>query len=364
MKRYFLFAAALLACALPCAYGQTGNPADLQQKLNAAFKITTMAANHLEIAVPGDVVELHKDGLKMSALNTVLTESNTYRDGKIGGGDAKRGWGSFGTAMLQVTAASGGAFIPNGIPPRTMATGERCWILSIIVQKDGVQFKLLTDPDGNGMRFHGDLKFPFANKKVVPSADEILPTIAEVLTVVPPDDQGAQPSPDGPYAAYAGEYVFEMTGTHYIFHPDGSCTVRNPGGTQVQCSFIVEGDWIRLMMKMGNSNIPAGSFKKQGDKLYMNGTIAPNAELVRQGVPPEPAPEAAPQPPPAPMPAIAPPPPPADAPPPTISLGETMSQVTAGFGQPQKEVKLGVKVIFYYKDMKVVFTNGKVSNVD
>jgi hypothetical protein len=64
------------------------------------------------------------------------------------------------------------------------------------------------------------------------------------------------------------------------------------------------------------------------------------------------------------MPAIAPPPPPADAPPPTISLGETMSQVTAGFGQPQKEVKLGVKVIFYYKDMKVVFTNGKVSNVD
>jgi hypothetical protein len=279
MKRYFLFAAALLACALPWAYGQTGNPADLQQKLNAAFKITTMAANHLEIAVPGDVVELHMDGLKMSALNTVLTESNTYRDGKIGGGDAKRGWGSFGTAMLQVTAASGGAFIPNGIPPRTMATGERCWILSIIVQKDGVQFKLLTDPDGNGMRFHGDLKFPFANKKVVPSADEILPTIAEVLTVVPPDDQGAQPSPDG-----------------------------------------------------------------------------------QQGPAPEPNP-VAPAPPPAPMPIIAPPPPPADEPPPTISLGETMSQVTAGFGQPQKEVKLGVKVIFYYKDMKVVFTNGKVSNV-
>jgi hypothetical protein len=41
-----------------------------------------------------------------------------------------------------------------------------------------------------------------------------------------------------------------------------------------------------------------------------------------------------------------------------------MSQVIAGFGQPQKEVKLGVKVIFYYKDMKVIFTNGKVSNVD
>jgi hypothetical protein len=66
----------------------------------------------------------------------------------------------------------------------------------------------------------------------------------------------------------------------------------------------------------------------------------------------------------APMPDIAPPPPPADAPPPTIVLGETMDQVTAAFGQPLKVAKLGAKTIFYYKDMKVTFTNGKVSNVE
>jgi hypothetical protein len=64
------------------------------------------------------------------------------------------------------------------------------------------------------------------------------------------------------------------------------------------------------------------------------------------------------------MPTIAPPPPPADAPPPTIEVGQTMDQVTAGFGQPLKVAKLGAKVIFYYKDMKVTFTNGKVSNVE
>jgi hypothetical protein len=61
---------------------------------------------------------------------------------------------------------------------------------------------------------------------------------------------------------------------------------------------------------------------------------------------------------------IAPPPPPPDAPPPTIALGQTKDQVVASFGQPVKAAKLGVKEIFYYKEMKVIFTNGKVSNVD
>lgn len=60
---------------------------------------------------------------------------------------------------------------------------------------------------------------------------------------------------------------------------------------------------------------------------------------------------------------IAPPPPPADTPPPTIALGQTKDEVIAGFGQPMRIAKLGVKEIYYYKDMKVTFTNGKVSNV-
>jgi hypothetical protein len=71
-----------------------------------------------------------------------------------------------------------------------------------------------------------------------------------------------------------------------------------------------------------------------------------------------------PAPPPAPMPDIAPPPPPADAAPPTIAVGQTKDQVSAAFGQPVRMAKLGAKEIFYYKDMKVTFTNGKVSNVE
>ena len=63
---------------------------------------------------------------------------------------------------------------------------------------------------------------------------------------------------------------------------------------------------------------------------------------------------------------IAPPPPPTDAPaaaPKTISMGQTKDQVTAILGSPKKVVNLGAKEIDYYPDMKVVYTNGKVSDV-
>jgi hypothetical protein len=68
----------------------------------------------------------------------------------------------------------------------------------------------------------------------------------------------------------------------------------------------------------------------------------------------------------APPPPIAPPPPPPDepaAPPKSIDLGMTKDQVVANFGQPQRTAKVGAKEIYFYKDLKVTFTGGKVSDV-
>ena len=48
----------------------------------------------------------------------------------------------------------------------------------------------------------------------------------------------------------------------------------------------------------------------------------------------------------------------------TIALGQTKDQVLQSFGQPTKVVQLGVKEIDYYTDMKVTFTNNKVTNVE
>jgi hypothetical protein len=68
----------------------------------------------------------------------------------------------------------------------------------------------------------------------------------------------------------------------------------------------------------------------------------------------------------APLAPIAPPPPPADeppAPPQTIALGQTTDQVVASMGQPVRKAKIGTKEIYSYKDLKVTFVDGKVTDV-
>lgn len=51
------------------------------------------------------------------------------------------------------------------------------------------------------------------------------------------------------------------------------------------------------------------------------------------------------------------------APPVEISLGQTAEQVTAALGQPKSMVDLGAKKIYVYKDMKITFNDGKVTDV-
>lgn len=63
--------------------------------------------------------------------------------------------------------------------------------------------------------------------------------------------------------------------------------------------------------------------------------------------------------------AAAPLPPPAPAgPPPTVALGQSIAEVTSAFGAPTRVIDLGVKKIYVYKDMKVTFKAGKVSDVE
>jgi hypothetical protein len=46
-----------------------------------------------------------------------------------------------------------------------------------------------------------------------------------------------------------------------------------------------------------------------------------------------------------------------------IEKGQTPDQVKAALGTPDKIVTLGAKQIYVYKDLKVTFLNGKVSDV-
>lgn len=47
----------------------------------------------------------------------------------------------------------------------------------------------------------------------------------------------------------------------------------------------------------------------------------------------------------------------------TVSLGQTPAEVIRILGAPDKKVDLGAKRIFVYKDIKVVFVDGKVADV-
>jgi hypothetical protein len=96
--------------------------------------------------------------------------------------------------------------------------------------------------------------------------------------------------------------------------------------------------------------------------------IAPDSgsdQAQSGGGPPPPA-----QQPSAPRQAVAAPPPPPPAapvapagPPPTITIGETSTQVLQAMGMPQQMIDLGKKKTYVYKNMKVIFVDDKVSDV-
>lgn len=95
----------------------------------------------------------------------------------------------------------------------------------------------------------------------------------------------------------------------------------------------------------------------------------PGGKQQAAAPPPEPAapsqaPAAAP-----PAPAEAPPPPIEPPPPPPadpveIQVGQTPEQVVAALGQPIKKAKTSTKEIYFYKDLKVTFVNGKVKDIE
>ena len=53
-------------------------------------------------------------------------------------------------------------------------------------------------------------------------------------------------------------------------------------------------------------------------------------------------------------------PPPGD--PLAVSVGQTIDQVVAVLGKPLKTARVGTEDIYYYKDIKVTFVNGKMTD--
>ena len=168
----------------------------------------------------------------------------------------------------------------------------------------------------------------------------------------------------GQQAEVSGKYLLQGQDAQIIFVSNTSCILLLSGSRQIRGEYAVTGDILTLNCSATGRGF---SFKIQGDRLIADDRAA--GVWVRQGGAPVPQSaegETDPQPPPQRQyDDIAPPPPP-PTPAPTISMGQTKSQVIASFGEPQRKAAAGAKEIFIYTDlkMKVTFTNGKVSSIE
>jgi hypothetical protein len=344
---------------------QEGSKAVIQQKLEAQFKLTKVTADGMDIVTAGDIVVIHKDDIRLYAVGSRPAIESTYKDGKITQG------GFANTMRISMARSNNGN---QDVANRLFVAGEKCWMSAIEVRDDGVYMLLYSDVY-NDTRYYGVLKIPF-NKKSVPPNDEVLKEVAEVVTAQPRDDNGgksdqaaapssapapAQSAAQDSNSSVVGKWAMKgAEGETVEFAQDGTFSQMHAGQNYTG-TYAVQGNILTVLTLNGQNSNGRTKGRINGDTIFgSNGSVwERQSQPAYAAAPAPPAPAA-----PSHFQDIAPPPPPPDAPPPTISIGQTRDQVIAAFGQPTRKATIGAKEIYFYKDMKVTFTDGKVSNAE
>ena len=297
--RVINFFIALLAAAAVSAYAQ--DPAAIQKKLVSEFALTQPTADLTDIVTAGAVLVLQKSNLMMAPISSSNLYQNTYKDGKISQNALGKSKSIFGKV---------GRLPGVGLIPGAGAAGSA---------------NSATGPE----------------PRAYVTGEKMWVTKIEVK---------AEGKEDG--------VVFDL-------YTDAIADVRYKASLRIPYPKGATLDQIDKMVAEVFKVQPAKDAQQQQQAPAGGQQAAPAAPAAAQAAlpaiapPPPPADNAA-------LPEIAPPPPPADepaAPPKTISLGQTTDQVVAILGQPQKIVNLTNKQTYYYKDLKVMFTAGKVTDV-
>lgn len=192
-SKVFLALLAALVGTLPCAYGQD-QKTEVQRRLMSQFAKTELTADLSDVKKAGSVVELHQNGLTMCSTEAKNPPTFSYKDGKISCG--------FGCQLAWRMALNQYGQTPENIPQRKFVSGEKFWVTDYEVRNDGVVFLFYSDPYDD-VRYYVQLKFPVQKGKFPPT-DEVMKTIAEVLTVDNGSDGGQQPEPAAPAAQPSG----------------------------------------------------------------------------------------------------------------------------------------------------------------
>jgi hypothetical protein len=181
-----LIAAATLVGTIPGACAQT----DLVKALDARFVPTKFTADKGTVVTQGTVVALRNDGLLVYSVTVQVAPVSVLKKDKL-----TQGFGD----MLSVDMADG-LGRPGGsatIPRKRLVAGEKLSVRAIELAKDGILVQVVTDAYDDG-RYFGTLKFPIP-KGSVPTPDEAVKAVSEVLEIQPTQDQsGQQVAASGP----------------------------------------------------------------------------------------------------------------------------------------------------------------------
>jgi len=172
------------------AVASAADSAAIQKRLESEYALTKTTDDKTDIVTAGEVLVLQKDKLMLLATSAAANPcTNTYKDGKLSpngackAGDTARKIPWFGSKIPGSDSA------PQS---RYYVTGEKFWVTGIEVKDAGkdsvVTMQIYTDAV-NDVRYSGALAIAF--KEGLPSPDEVVKRVEEVVKVQPSDDANA-----------------------------------------------------------------------------------------------------------------------------------------------------------------------------
>lgn len=174
-KLALIVAASVLASSGVHLYSQSDDfGSSLLKRLNGQFTLTKVTADGSDVVREGSILTLHKDGLQMCSIVAKIPLTNSYKDGKLSAG--KFGW-AMSLGLIQPDVPS------STIPIRSFVADEKFYIIGMGVEKTAVVLKVISDVYQD-TRYYGQIAFPF-NKKSVPPVEDLMKTIADVVTAEP-----------------------------------------------------------------------------------------------------------------------------------------------------------------------------------
>jgi hypothetical protein len=330
----------LLPATVPAATKYPEQKAKLEQQLKAQYPLTTLTRDGSGISKAGTVLVLQKNDLGAVPGNAVAYYTNNFKAGR-----------------LTHPALANMFFKPEVI--KTFASGEQFFVMNFEAKDDAVVVLLFTYNTYDDMLYKADVQFQFPKGYLADvTLNQVQAAIGEVFAVAPPPPptaeqtvpQPAQPAQavePAPAASVPGVYFRRDKTSDYIeFKTDGTLHLLQ-GGKNYDGNYEVNADTITIHGK----RLPPSSGRLAGNTMVdPSGTV-----WEKQPTNSNPSPDSA-----VPAPPVEPAPP---ATPVTIQMGDSPDKVVAAMGQPERIAKVANKEIYFYKDMKVTFVNGVVSDI-